>query len=236
MDGPTTAPWGATQTSWWRRVERSRPAGGALARDAFAEWRSDKAPRLGAALAYYRCAFARAAPAGVHRRRGPRLRRRRGAGPGGRASSRASSATGGRARAIQDLLANARKPVRDARHGGRVVTLLRGASGVFGQLQYALNTVWEVRADSRVEGCSPSSGIGSSRSPWCSARVSTARLPRGTGVGVGSRGDARRPQSGFRSGGPAVIAVLVVRRGHHVLFALIFKYLPHASSSGAMSG
>lgn len=110
---------------------------------AFAEWSEDKAPRLGAALAYYTALSL--APLllisvsiagmvfGEEAAQGQIVGQLRGlVGDDG-------------ARAIEDMLAHARRPESGtiAMVVG-VLTLLVGASGVFGQLQDALNTVWEV--------------------------------------------------------------------------------------------
>jgi membrane protein len=114
-----------------------------LFRAALSDWSEDKAPRLGAALAYYTSLSL--APLllvviaiaglvfGEEAARGQIVGQLQGLiGDGG-------------AKAIEDMLANAQKPSSGlfATTLG-VVTLLVGASGVFGQLQDALNTVWEV--------------------------------------------------------------------------------------------
>lgn len=49
--------------------------------------------------------------------------------------------------AIQEMLANTQKPGQGMLAAG-LATLLVGASGVFGQLQSSLNTIWEVRPKS----------------------------------------------------------------------------------------
>lgn len=122
-------------THWW-----------GLFRESFNEWLEDKAPRLGAALAYY-SAFSIAplvlivlavagwifGPEAAH----------------GRIIGEISGTVGEPvAKAIQSILDSAHKE----QAGGilatvlGVITLLLGASGVFGQLQDALNTVWKVKA------------------------------------------------------------------------------------------
>jgi membrane protein len=115
-----------------------------ILKQTFAEWSEDKAPRLGAALAYYTSLSL--APLllviigisglafGEEAARGQIVAQLQGlVGDQG-------------AKALQDMIANARKPSSGvvATVIG-VVTLLAGASGVFGQLQDALNTVWEVQ-------------------------------------------------------------------------------------------
>ena len=136
--------------------DQDRPAGGSrwawakpaafwgLLRTTASEWMEDKVPRLGAALAFYSVlsiaplliiAIAIAALAfGEEAARGQLVGQMRGmVGPEG-------------ADAIQEMIKNARKPATGtvaALLG--VVTLLFGASGVFGQLQDAINTIWEVQ-------------------------------------------------------------------------------------------
>jgi membrane protein len=117
----------------------------ALLRESFSEWSVDKAPRLGAALAYYTVfslaplllvSIALASFVfGAEAARGQIVAQIAGlVGDDG-------------ARAVQDMLAaQAQKP----RTGALatvvgIVMLLFGAAGVFGQLQDALNTVWEVK-------------------------------------------------------------------------------------------
>ena len=115
-----------------------------LLREAGAEWLEDKAPRLGAALAYYTI-FALApllliviAVAGFvfgeEAARGELFEQIRGL-VGDRGAS-----------AIEAMLANANKTESNtlATIVG-VAMLLVGAAGLFGQLQDALNTIWEVQ-------------------------------------------------------------------------------------------
>jgi membrane protein len=116
-----------------------------LIQDTFKEWTEDSVPLLAAALAYYTVfslaplliiaiaiagpVFGEAAPQGEIVRQIQGLVGRDGA------------------EAIQAMLQNAQKPGS----GGTlstligIVLLLVGASGVFGQLQTALNTIWEVK-------------------------------------------------------------------------------------------
>jgi membrane protein len=114
-----------------------------LLKQTFAEWNEDRAPRLGAALAYY-TVFSLAplliiviAIAGL---------------AFGRQAAEGSIVTQIRglvgdqgAQMIQTMIQNASKPSSGiiATIIG-VVTLLFGALGVFGALQDALNTIWEV--------------------------------------------------------------------------------------------
>lgn len=113
-----------------------------LVKQTFAEWNEDKAPRLGAALAYY--AIFSLAPllvivtglVGLFYR---------GDVVGHLQSQFASLIGTDAAQTLVETVSNASTP------GGSaiatmigVVTLLLGASGVFGQLQDAMNTIWEV--------------------------------------------------------------------------------------------
>ena len=115
-----------------------------LLRATTSEWMEDKAPRLGAALAFYSVlsigpllviAIAIAALVfGEEAARGELVGQMRGlVGPEG-------------ANAIQEMIKNANRPAAGtlATLLG-VLTLLFGASGVFGQLQDAMNTIWEVQ-------------------------------------------------------------------------------------------
>jgi membrane protein len=116
-----------------------------LLKEAFNEWSEDRAPRLGAALAYYTIfsivpllmvAIGLAGLVfGEEVARGEILRQ-------------ISGLVGERSAAtIQEMLQQARQPTTGI--WGSVVgitMLLLGASGVFGQLQDALNSVWGVKA------------------------------------------------------------------------------------------
>lgn len=115
-----------------------------LAKQSFSEWSEDKAARLAAALAFY--SMLSLAPLliiavaiagfvfGQEAAQGEIVNQ-----IGGLVGEESASA-------IQSMIQNASRP------GGGiiativgVVTLLLGASGVFGQLQDALNTIWEVK-------------------------------------------------------------------------------------------
>ncbi|KAM3090472.1 YihY/virulence factor BrkB family protein [Phormidesmis sp. 146-35] len=125
-----------------------------ILKDTVAEWSEDNVPLLAAALAYYTVfslapllliAIAIAgAVFGEEAAKGELIGQIQGlVGSEG-------------AEAIQTMIANANKPGS----GGTIATitgvvfLLFGASGVFGQLQAALNTIWEVKPK-------PGQGIGS---------------------------------------------------------------------------
>lgn len=116
-----------------------------LIKGTFAEWKEDNVPVLAAALAYYTVfslapllliAIAIAgAVFGEEAARGELVRQIQGlVGKEG-------------AEAVQAMIQNADKP----NSGGAIATvigvilLMFGASGVFGQLQSALNTIWEVK-------------------------------------------------------------------------------------------
>ncbi len=116
-----------------------------LLKGTFAEWKEDNVPVLAAALAYYTVfslaplliiAIAIAgAVFGEEAARGELVRQIQGlVGKEG-------------AEAVQAMIENADKP----NSGGAIATiigvilLMLGASGVFGQLQSALNTIWEVK-------------------------------------------------------------------------------------------
>src|SRR5690242_14069306 len=112
-------------------------------KQSYDEWSEDKAPRLGAALAYYTSLSLAPllliiiAIAGLVF--GEQAAR-------GQIIGQLQGLIGPQAgKALQDMLANAQKPSSGivATVIG-IVTLVLGASGVFGQLQDALNTIWEV--------------------------------------------------------------------------------------------
>jgi len=115
-----------------------------LLKTTFDEWNDASAPRLGAALAYY-TVFSLApllllviAIAGLFL--GEKAAR-------GQIVEEIGDTVGGPvAESIQQMLEHAHSPTS----GGiatavAIVTLLFGASGVFGQLQDALNTIWQVK-------------------------------------------------------------------------------------------
>jgi membrane protein len=114
-----------------------------LLREAGREWLEDKAPRLGAALAYYTALsiapllviaiFIAGMVFGKEAARGYLLDQIRGlvGGQGGQA--------------IETMIAHANQPRTGSLAAALgVVTLLAGAAGVVGQLQDALDTIWEV--------------------------------------------------------------------------------------------
>jgi membrane protein len=113
-----------------------------LARETFSEWMEDKAPRLGAAMAFY--AILSLAPflviaVGI-------ATIVYGGEAVGAIQAQFESLVGAEAgRAIAEIVSRA-----DGQEEGWIasaiglVTLLVGASGFFGQLQDALNTIWEV--------------------------------------------------------------------------------------------
>lgn len=114
-----------------------------LLKETFDEWNEDKAPRLAAALAYY-TAFSIApllivaiAIAGLFF--GEEAVR-------GQVSQQISGAVGTQAAgAIEEMLVNFNQPQAGTLAAViGVITLLLGAAGLFGQLQDALNTIWEV--------------------------------------------------------------------------------------------
>lgn len=114
-----------------------------LIKKTFSEWSEDKAARLAAALAYYTIfsipPLLIIAIAIAGRVLGQEAAQNR-------IVAQFSSLIGAdSAEALQTMIANARDPgesVAAAVFG--VIILLFGASGVFGQLQDALNTIWEV--------------------------------------------------------------------------------------------
>ena len=116
-----------------------------LIKEAFTDWNEDKAPRLAAALSYY--ALFAIAPLLVIVIAIAGLFFGQEAASGAIAGQIQGLVGEQSAQAIQEMVANAGA----SRSGGiiatiiGIVTLLFGALGVFGQLQDALNTIWEVQ-------------------------------------------------------------------------------------------
>lgn len=115
-----------------------------LLRQTFADWSEDKAPQLGAALAFYTAlsiapllVLALAAAGAVFGAEAAR----------GQIAEQMEQLVGeAGSQAIEDMIASAREPKAGTMAAVLgVITLLFGASGVFGQLQDALNTIWEVK-------------------------------------------------------------------------------------------
>lgn len=115
-----------------------------LMRQTFADWTEDKAPQLGAALAFYTALSI-----------APLLVIILGIAAYFLGDEAASGQVVGELRslvgdqggkAIEDMIASANKPTTGLIATFlSMLTLLFGASGVFGQLQSALNTIWEVK-------------------------------------------------------------------------------------------
>ncbi len=195
-----------------------------LARQAFADWREDGAPRLGAALAYYTLfslaplLLAAIAIAGLAF--GEEAAR-------GRIVAELEALVGrAGAEAVQQLVASSRRP--EAGIFATIValgTLLLGASGVFVELRNALNVIWEVKA--------PASGL--------AAAVRTRLAAFGLVVAVGFLllvslvvSAALSAVGRTLAGGAEPAAMLqalntVASLGViTVLFAMLFKFLPDA--------
>jgi membrane protein len=115
-----------------------------LLRQTVAEWLEDKAPQLGAALAFYTALSI--APLLVLALVAAGYFLGADAARGQIAGQLDSLIGDAGSEAIEDMLASAHEP-----KAGSIaavfgfITLLFGASGVFGQLQDALNTIWEVK-------------------------------------------------------------------------------------------
>src|SRR6266568_1357921 len=110
-----------------------------LIRDTFHDWSEDKVPRMGAAIAYY--SVFSMAPLILTAIGIAALVYGRDAAQG--AMSRELEGTIGpsAAQAIEGLL----KQAHESGQGSQAVIILFGASGVFIELQDALNTIWKVR-------------------------------------------------------------------------------------------
>ncbi|HYO23428.1 MAG TPA: YihY/virulence factor BrkB family protein [Lacipirellulaceae bacterium] len=198
--------------------------GWSLLRQTFTEWSDDKAPQLGAALAFYTAlsiapllVIALAVSAfflGDEAAQGKIISELQTiVGPEG-------------GKAIEDMVANANQPTTGSIAAAlSIVTLLFGASGVFGQLQSALNDIWNVKPK-------PGRGL------WGMLRDRFLSFAMVLGVaflllvslvitaGLAAVGNAANilPDSMAWMGQALNFAVslLVIT----VLFALMFKYLP----------
>lgn len=195
-----------------------------LLKQTYSDWSEDKAPRLGAALAYYTIfslspllvvAIAIAGLVfGQEAAQGQIVGQIRGlVGDEG-------------AQAIQDMIRNASRP------GAGIVatvigavTLLLGAAGVFGQLKDSLNTIWEVEPK-------PGRGVPG----FIKERFFSFTLVLGTGflllvslVISAALSAVGEYMAGLLPGGEAVWQVVNLAVSFLVitlLFALLFKYLP----------
>jgi membrane protein len=195
-----------------------------LARQAFADWREDGAPRLGAALAYYTLfslaplLLAAIAIAGLAF--GEEAAQ-------GRIVAELESLIGrAGAEAVQQLVENSRRP--EAGIIATIValgTLLLGASGVFVELRSALNVIWEVKT--------PAGGLGAA----VRARLAAFALVVGVGflllvslvVSAALSAMGRTLIGGLGEPAAAILQALntVVSLGVlTVLFAMLFKFLP----------
>lgn len=115
-----------------------------LLKQTYTDWNEDKAPRLGAALAYYTVFSIAPLLVVVISIAGLVFGEEAVRGEISREIGRIVGSQA--AQFIEAMLEGARKPTASiiATAVG-IVTLILGAMGVFGQLQDALNTIWEVR-------------------------------------------------------------------------------------------
>lgn len=194
-----------------------------VAKQTFKEFGEDKAPRLGAALAYYTVfsigplLLIAVAMAGIFL--GPEAAR-------GQISGELGKVFGPRmAEALEQMIQAAAKPKSGtlATIIG-VVTLLFGASGVFGQLKDALNTIWNVETEK-------ASGVkGFVRKRFLSmAMVLAIGFLLLISLAFDAVVSAMGPWLGRLVGGEAIVHAiqLVISFGiSTVLFAAIFRLLP----------
>ncbi len=149
MSSQTIASTQRRQSRSTRRSRSSRPQRWsdivALVKDTVSDWSDDNASRIAASLACY--TLLSIAPLVVLCVAIAGMVFGRDAAQGQIAGELGSVVGAQGAEAIQSIVANAKSPGTGllASIGGTAV-LLFGASGVFGELQAALNTVWEVQA------------------------------------------------------------------------------------------
>jgi membrane protein len=197
-----------------------------LLKETVSEWSEDKAPRLGAALAYYTIfslaplliiviavaglAFGQEAAQGSIDEQIQGLVGREGAD------------------LVQTMIENARQPAAGALASGvGLVTLVVGALGAFGQLRDALNTIWEV---------APKPGRG--LKAVILGRLAPAALVLGVGflllvslivsAGLSALGNWLAGSLAGLSFLAQVINFLISFIVITLLFAMIFKFLPDA--------
>jgi membrane protein len=199
--------------SWWNLLKQT-----------YNDWSEDKAPRLGAALAYY-TVFS-LAPLLVIALAIAGLVWGDEAAQGGLREELNTLIGEKPAGAIEGLVAQAQKPALGTIAGVlATLALLFGASGLFGQLKDALNTIWEVEPK-------PGRGI------WATVkeRFFSFTMVLGTGFmllvslvlttavsAAGNwAGNLLSISEGVLHAANAVLAFLMVT----LLFALIFKLLP----------
>ncbi len=193
-----------------------------LARDTFRQWCEHKAPRLGAALAYYTIfsigpllVIAIAVASIVFKDAEEQI------------VSSLSGVLGGESAEV------VKQTIESGKEGGRnwiatiigIITLLIGASGVFGQLKDALNTIWEVK---------PKEGRGFFK--IIKERFFSFTMVLGTGflllVSLIVTSAAAALTTWLRSFLPGgdilghVVSVIVSFLLVSAIFALLFKYLP----------
>lgn len=196
-----------------------------LTRDTFKEWNEDKAPRLAAALSYY--TIFSLAPllvlvltiAGLVVGSRQDLR--------GQLLSQVQSMVGPQGvQVVNTLIDNASQPKNSipATIFG-VITLLLGATGLFGQLQDALNTIWEV---------TPKKGRGitailKDRSMSFIMVLGLSLLLLASIVISAALGFVNRSIAGVSSSAGMITQVLYVIISLVIMtvaFALIFRFLP----------
>jgi membrane protein len=196
-----------------------------LLRQTFNDWSEDKAPQLGAALAFYTALSI--APLLVILLGVAAFFLGDQAEAGSKITSEMQSMVGEQgAAAISEMIENANKPAEGAIATVLgVVTLLFGASGVFGQLQSSMNTIWEVEPK-------PGRGIwGMIRDRFLSftmvlgmAFLLLVSLVISAGLAAAGTLLDRLPDSlHWAAQGIHVVASMFVLT---LLFAMMFKFLP----------
>src|SRR4051812_10239004 len=115
-----------------------------MIKQTFAGWTEDKVPQLGAALAFYTALSI--APLLVISLAIAGMIFGEDAARGGVQQQLSSLIGEEGGKAIQQMIANANKPAEGTLAAVlSLIVLISGASGVFGQLQQSLNTIWEVQ-------------------------------------------------------------------------------------------
>lgn len=196
-----------------------------LLQKTFSAWNNHNAPRLGAALAFY--SILSLAPLLI-------LLIRMAAGIFGHSAAQEQIiATVGQmagvdgANAVRGLLEHAQQPASGALASVLgVVTLLFGASGVFGELRSALNTMWDVRPENAGVWRTIKEQFFSFAMVFTAGFLLVVMLAFSTTLAaLGKFFDGTLPLPEWAL---SAINFLVSLGGVALLFALILKYVPEA--------
>jgi len=202
---------------------------GDLFKQTFVEWNEDKVPRLGAALAFYTALSL--APLLVLALRVAAIFFGDDAARGEIEHQMQSMIGEHGAESVQAMLESANQPETGLMATiFSLVTLLFGASGVFGQLQDSLNTIWEVtpKAGRGLWGLLQDRFLSIAMVMGVAFLMVVSLLVSAGLAFVGSYASQLLENSQIVLRGFNLLLSLLIFTG---LFGLMFKYLPHAKIS-----